>query len=356
MKINKHLGAVLAFSPLLLLSGCDWVKEKLGMGKVPEATKKEKKKGKKIKTPKGEWVVKLQGETVVTPEEFEKEINLLSEERPQLKSMFAYMPNLEKDLARGMGNREAISHFIKDKKIDEQKEYISKKERVMNAAMQILDAEFFSKSFETGKVSDADVKLFYEDNKDTVQGLLISRGGVEASGVSFDKKADAQAFLEKAKKEKNLDLQKLAKENNLDKKFRDFKLVSEQSFGIDPVLRTKVLDVKTFPTVDIMSIGDKKFWVVHAPKKEETKYRPFDQVKDGIRQLAEQTERTKLLQKELDKLSKAYDVEVNETYFEKKSKKVATEKPVSLNEVSVPIIADAPAEAAQSKLPKTKTA
>jgi len=351
MKINKSFGAVLVISPLLLLSGCaplDWVKGKLGMGKKTEEIVKKGKDKKKMSVAGGEWIVKVGNETVVSANEFEKEFNALIDEQPQLKSMLPLMPNLEKDFAKGLGNQEVVSRYIEKNKIDQSAEYLARKERMERAVLQILDKEFFAKSVKAASMSEGDVKKFYEENKDVLQGILISRGGIKAEGVSFEKRADAQAFLKKAKEAKDLDLQKLAEKNGLSKNSRDFKLVNQQSFAIDPVLRTKILALKEFPTLDIMAIGDKTFWVVHAPEKEDAKYRPFNEVKEGVKNVAEQTERAKLLQKKLETLAENYGVEINDTYFEQKAAKFANQNPAMIPGIEQRVVADADTAQPQS--------
>ncbi len=319
-KSRTKLYAVLAISPILLLSGCkpvDWVKEKLGMS--PSKKVKKYGKSKKRSSSKG-WVVKVGDEVVVSDQKFEDEFNLLLEEKPQLKSMLPLMPNLEKDFARGLGNQEIITRYIQEHKLDQKSDYLAKKERMERAVIQMLNTEFFAQSFKDEKLSDSAVKKFYEDNKDTMQGILISRGGVNTVAVSFEKKSDADAFCKRAKSlGSKLDIEKLAKNSGLSDKVRDFKMVNGQSYTVEPVLRTKLLSLKKFPTVDVVAVGDDAFWVVHAISKEEAQYRPFDQVKDGVRSVAEQTEKGKQLQKELEKLAKNYSLEINDSYFAKKT-------------------------------------
>ncbi|MFC1845523.1 peptidyl-prolyl cis-trans isomerase [Candidatus Dependentiae bacterium] len=324
---RKHLYVMLAFSPILLLSGCrpvDWIKEKLGMRPT------QVKKGRAAKSVVGgQWVVKVGDHIAVSPERFEQEFGLLLEEKPQLKAMLPLMPNLEKDFARGLGNQEVISRFVKERNIDQKPEYLAKKARMKRAVEQMLNTEFFAQSFETAKISDADLQKFYDENKDSLQGIMISQGGINSVGVSFDSKVDAEAFLKKAKTYKNLDLQKLAKENGFGDKASDFGLVNGQTFSIDPVLRTKIMGMKSFPSVDLVAAGEKSFWVVQATAKKEATYRPLEEVKDGLRSVAEQTEKGKQLQKELEKLTQSYDIQINEGYFQKKMEAAKAKGPDS---------------------------
>jgi len=330
---RKKLSPVLAFSLVLLLSGCnplEWVKEKMGMGSCDHGmnkcgdrkgscASKSKKRTKKV-AQGGDWIVKVDGEAVVYGDAFEKEFSTLLEEKPQLKAMLPLMPDLKKNFASGLGNQEAIALFVHKRGLDETAEYAEKKERVDRAVMQMLNVELFTKAFETASLSEEDLKKFYEENKDVMQGILISRGGVETVGVSFDKKTDAESFYIQAKEAgKNLDLQKLAKKVGVSDKVCDFKVVNGQSFSIDPVLRTKIMGLKKFPTVELLAGENNSFWVINARSKEESQYRPFDQVREGVKNVAEQTQKAKELQLELEKLVQTYNIEINEQYFQSKT-------------------------------------
>ena len=345
---KKCFYLVLTISPLLLLSGCgpiNWIKDKMGgcgcssksHGSCGDMKHGEKNHGDccmmtNIEVPGGDWVVKVGDKVVVSGEKFQQEFDMLLEEKPQLKSMLPLMPNLEKDFAKGLGNQEVITKFIADKGLDKKPEYIQKKARMERAVMQMINTEFFAESFKTKSLSEKDVKKFYEDNKDSIQGILISRGGVDTVGVSFDKKVKAEEFLKKAQAAgAKVDLEKMAKDAG--KKARDFKLINNQNYAVDPVVRTKVMALKKFPIVDLVSVGDKKFWVVHAKAKTETKYRPFEEVKDGIRNVAEQTEKGKQLQGELDTLSKKYKVTINDKFFEKQAVKQSGPAEPSMAEI-----------------------
>jgi hypothetical protein len=57
------------------------------------------------------------------------------------------------------------------------------------------------------------------------------------------------------------------------------------------------------------------FWVVSATAKEDSKYRPFEQVKDGIKQELEKNKRGEMFEKEVAKLKEQYNVVINEDYF-----------------------------------------
>jgi len=345
----KLLYCACTLSPILLLSGCspvDWVKDKFG-GSKENKTKKRVRRT----VADGDWVVRVGDEVIVSGDKFKQEFEAILEERPQLKSMLPLMPNAEKDFARGLGNQEIVTRFIEDSGMTNSSKYKERIERVQKAAIQIVNTEFFADAFTYKKLSDAYLNKFYEENKDTMQGIMISRGGVDTSAIMFDRKTDAENFYRKAKAAgRKLDLEKLVKEAGAKERVQDFKLVHTQSFGVDAAVRIKILALKSFPTVEMISSGDKAFWVVHAKEKKETQYRPFEQIKDGIRNVAEQTEKGKHLQKELDKLTKKYNVHINEGFFQKKTVRAEVDTTGDIKEIS-----DAVSKAVEN-LPKTKAA
>jgi hypothetical protein len=144
---------------------------------------------------------------------------------------------------------------------------------------------------------------------------MISRGGVQASGVSFDKEASAKAFFDKAKGVK--DFAKVAKEAGLSDKVRDFKLVNAQSVGIDPVLRNKIVAATKFPSVEMLKAGE-QYWVLQVTSKEEAKYRPFEQVKAEIEREVEKQKRMEVFEQHINKLKTEYKVVENDAYFKAK--------------------------------------
>jgi len=320
MNTKKLFYTVAVISPILLLSGCNPLKWFSG-----DKTEKASDMMEKGVDVSGNWVVKVGDKVVVSLQEFQNDFNALLDEKPQLKAMRPLMPNLEQDFAKGLSNYQAILQYVEENKIDQTPEYLAEKARMTRAVEQMLNQKFFAEAFPIAQLSDADAKKFYDEHKDSLQGILISRGGVAARGVSFDTKADADAFYKKVKGVKNLDLEKVAKEQKVDSNYRDFDMVHAQSFGLDPVLRPKIVALNKFPRTDVLSVGDKTFWVVHSSKKEESQYRSFEEVKEGVKQVAQQTEKAKHLQAELDTLTEKYNVQINDGYFQEKVAKANAE-------------------------------
>ncbi len=333
-KFSKNtLYIVTIVSPLLLLPACaplDWIKSKLGSEPKPVA---QSEKTATINIDTKDWVVKINDKVAVVGKDFKQEFEMLLQEKPQLKSMLPLMPNLEKDFAKGLAQQAVISEYIAKNGLDKTAEYQKKLARAQKAVKTMLNIDAFNKSLGEVTMTDAELKDFYEENKDQIEGILMSHGGVSAVGVSFNSEDKAKAFLSIVKKMgKNVDIQAVAKSEAPNAKIQDFKLVHQRSLGIDPLVKNKIVAFKSCPTFEIVKGSDKNFWVVYASKKEDAKYRPFAEIKDGLAQAAKQQKQGKKANQQLESLMQKYNVNINEDYF---SKSKGLNKQVNLSALNV---------------------
>lgn len=309
---------IIAIGSLLLLSGCDW-KSKFCGGQGSSC----KKLADAIEYPTdGSTVlVSMEGKPLITQKSLEIEKNDLLEANPQLKSMVMYMDPeaLDRNITEGLMSQALVTRYIKEMKIDERADYQQDLKRMLRSVQQMLDTKYFTQEFPIS-VTDADLQEFYEKNKDIMPHFLLSRGGIKAMGISFEKEQEAKDFLNKVKTNKN-DIAKAAQGTDLAKKVTDFKLVSDQSIGIDNELKNKILAMKA-PSASIIKVNDKTFWVVVAHGKEENKYRPFDQIKGDIRQLLEKEKRVESFDQEIAKLKEKYKIEFNAEFFKEQKEEL----------------------------------
>jgi hypothetical protein len=217
----------------------------------------------------------------------------------------------------------------------------------------MLNARFFQMKHPV-TVTDAEIKAFYDQNKQNMPEAVLSRGGVNATGVQFAKEADAKAFLEKATG-KGATLDKVAKEANVGDKYRDFKLVNAASIGIDSGLRDKIVALKKLSTLEVLKATDGSFWVVYASGKEEQKYRSYEELKPAIEQRLQAQKQEQAMEKAMEQLKKDYKVDIKEEYF---TKKQAGNTEVENAEQLEMVMPEAPSEEARSKpvAPTTKAA
>ena len=316
----------LAITLLLLLPGCgNWFGEKKA-GPVTEELTVEQ-------IPlTGDVLVSwkkntTEGVPLVTTDSLRVEKDKLLKTNPQLKAMIAFMDEkqLDRNLSEGLMNQAIVDRYVQEHGMDKNADYQAELKEGYKAVERMINTKYFSQAFPV-QVADAEIKEFYEKNKEVVPNLLISRGGTEATGVLFDNKRMANEFMVKVKEEKNL--QKAAQKAGLTGKVKDFKLVHSQSIGIEVPLREKIVGIKRVPSTELFEIDDKTFWVVRASKKEESKYRPLEQVKGDIKQFLEKEKRTGKFDEEMNRLKGEYKVVIDDDYFksEKKPAEVTAEQ------------------------------
>lgn len=298
MKIMRSLrqkfSLVLLFVPaMLLLPGC--------MGD---------KCCSKDKPAAGPTVVSFGSEVVITTKSFENEFDQLLEENPHLKSVLALMPDAKQNFLKGMVNQAVVDKWVSTNKVDQKETYQKELDRMMVSVKRMLNTKYFGLEHPV-QISDAEITDFYEKNKDTMPDLVVLRGGVKAAGVSFEKESDAKAFVAKVREVKSI--AKAADISRLTKNYRDFKLVNSQSLGMDAALRDQVAAIATVPSVEVMKVNDKSFWVVSATAKEATQYRPFEQVKSGLEQYVAKEKRMSMFDTEITKLKNDFQVVVNDS-------------------------------------------
>lgn len=308
--------SLFALLSLGLLPGCDW----FGSKKSAHVASS----GSIAADDTSTVIVSIDGKPVITEKRLQQVIDELVEAQPQYKVMLQMMDRkqLEQNIVDGLIKQEVIDHHVMVKGLDTSDEYQVKMDRVLKLAKQMVNAEQFTKNIKVN-IGDSEVKEFYEKNKDVMPQLLISRGGVHAVAVEFDKEADAQAFLAKVKAEFGNDLKKASDKLGKSGQFKDFKSINAQSVGIDPVLRAKITGYTKFPTLELVKLGKDKVWVVKATEKEDAKYRPLEQIKDDLKAFLEKEKLQERINEEIEKLQKNYNVQINEEYFKPEEKEEA---------------------------------
>ncbi|MFC1842320.1 peptidyl-prolyl cis-trans isomerase [Candidatus Dependentiae bacterium] len=295
---------LVALAPVLLLSGCKW---------FAGGAKEEKKSPvAMIKTakdlPTGVLAVWADGSTVLTQNEFDEVLEMVMREQPELQGLAeAFMPMLKQNLFNSLIQNKIIAKWVAENDIDRSSAYKSKLKQMRKAIEQKVNLDFFAEQFKSA-ITEKDKKDYYEKNKDRV--ALVTKGGVKAAGVKFDTEAGAKVFLAKAK---GGDFDKLASaDEKLKKNMQDFLYVSADSRQIDKKIIDAVLALKTFPSVIMVKVDGKTFWVVNATEKKKTQYRSYDELKDQIENVVKQTKQGEAAMKKLQELQKKYGLKIKE--------------------------------------------
>jgi len=310
MNANSHkIFLVAGFISLIMLPGCKWFET--SKEEVVSASTRSSAQPVSEEMLTGDVIVTMNGKPIITSGILEEEKENIFKSNPQIRAAIAFMDPkvLDRNLTDGLVGQAVVDQYVKEQKLNQSDEYKAELRDAQKAIERMLNAKYFSQKFKVS-VTDAEVKDFYETNKDTMPGLLLSQGGVVASGIEFDDEGIAKEFAAKARG----NFKKAADDAGLSSKIKDFKMVNSQSIGIDSALRDKIIAIKHVPSVEIIPVG-KSFWVINATAKEEAKYRPFEQLKDNIKQELEKNKRGEMFEKEVNELKKKYNIVINEDYF-----------------------------------------
>ncbi len=279
----------------------------------------------------GEILVTMKGKPAISTAMLELEREKFLKANPQIKQALAFMDQqavvgFDRNILEGLIHQIIVDQHIVDNKIHETAAYQAELEDLYKAMERMLNSKYFSEQ-KSVSVSDAEARAFYEAHKNQLQGVTISQGGIAATGIEFNDGAAARAFAAKAKTVPG-GFKKAAQDDGLNAKIKDFKLVNNQSVGIDEQLRDKIAAIKTVPSIETFEVGG-KFWVVNATAKEEPKYIPYEQIKDNLKQQLEQNKRMEVFQQEIGTLRSNYGVEVNEDYFNRQVPQQQKQGPAS---------------------------
>lgn len=330
MKNTTLLPISLLVIGFILLPGCaplDWLSGKkteqvAGVDELNEANAEavscpRTSTGEASEVQEGEVVATMGGKTLLTSSMVETELNKVLEKNPQVKQFLALMPNFEEKFVESLINQKITDRYITENKLDRSAAYQAELEAMMKEVKQMLNMETFVRQFPVS-ISDTEVRKYYEENKNEIPELLVSYGGTSAMGVSFESQEKAQAFLDSARAAEGKPFDQVVSEAGLKGNFRDFKLVNAHSVAIDPAVRTKILTMKSYPSLDMVQGGDKKYWVVYVASHEDPKYKSFDEVKDLLRPVIEREKQVIKIQDEFKKLMQEYDIKVNTENMNKK--------------------------------------
>lgn len=309
---NKLLSGVIV--TLSLLPGC-WITDMFQSKGTSSSAMPQEEPTRSMPAMTGDVIVTMAGNPIITSTILESEKENIFKSNPQIKAAIAFMDPkvLDRNLIEGLVSQAVVDKFIEDAQLNRSAEYKAELKDAYKAIERMLNAKYFSQKFKVA-VSDSELRNFYEENKDKIPGLLVSQGGVVASGIQFDTESAARAFVTKVSSPTQAHFKNAAQESGLTAKVKDFKVVNNQSIGIEPLLRDKIAAIKTAPSIQVVPV-DKTYWVVFAASKEDAKYRPLEQVRDGLMQELEKNKRGELFEKEINRLKKEYNVIINEAYF-----------------------------------------
>lgn len=309
MKSHNTQRAAYAFvlvSGLMLLAGCNWFK------------KSEQTSG--TSSASGDVLMTIDGAPALTVKEYEEQLDMARKANPQIEMFLQMMPNAEREFVfRGMATARLMKAWAHKQGIDQTEEFKKQQQHLHEA----MDLQLYMKHFDEAHpitVSDSDVQKYYEEKKDTIPGLALSQGGVETSYVRFESKNKAQEFFEKVKEVKKADsFKKIAEDNK--QQVGQSVINAKSPFG--DAIKNTVLDLKKFPSVQVVKAGEDAYWVIFASGKTEAKYHDIKspQVQQGLRKMIADERKEKQLEAMVEKLKSELNVVENSKYFDDKEAK-----------------------------------
>ena len=262
-----------------------------------------------------EVLLSINGNSVITEKSLQEYIEQAKGANEQVAMILEIMPNAEHDIFfNGLMQDKLLKEWIKDKGIDQRAEYKKDLKQLLAMAHSSLAAQHFQKELNV-TVSDSEARKYFNEHKQEIPGVIVTAGGIKARGISFDNEGKAQAFYAKLQAGGNFGT--TAQEASLE--IDDFggQPINDKSF-VDPKVKEAVLAISSYPKAVVIKLGNGKAWVVQALAKQQAEYVPFDQVKEGIKNMLKERKVAEIFEQEIKKLKSKFKVEENKAYFEKK--------------------------------------
>lgn len=304
MKMRKARMLNFVAGSLIVLAGCG-KKDKIDDNTAPTPSNMSQ-----------DVLVSVDGKPVLTLADFQKFVKDATQADQQMAFMMQIMPDFEEQLFERAKLREVVlTEWAKRANIAANEEYKKMKATIEKNIEAALAQQMFIK-LHVEQATDDEAKKYYDENKEKDPSLMVNPAGVEAKAVSFKNANDAEDFMKSVRKAKN-DIEAAGK--NFKKTVENLGLVSHMSM-IDAKVKDAILALKSAPTVVLIKGGDNKYWVVKAIKREQAKIRPFESVKEAVKEMLNGRKTEETVEKKLAEYQKTYNIQVNRFYFEQKRK------------------------------------
>ncbi len=259
-----------------------------------------------------EVLLTIDGKPVLTVNEYEEQLQEAAQASPQLEMMLQMSPNVEYDfIFNQLKMAKLMNYWAHSTGLTETEEFKKDRARIQEMLDTQLCVQYYEKAHPI-VVTDADIKAFYDQEKDTLPGLLVAPGGVKTEAVKFDTQEAAQVFYDTVKSVQG-DLDAIAKDQKLS--VSNF-VINETTFHGKP-LKDFVLQLTSFPALNMIK-SDDAYWVVKAVERVAPKYQDFEKVKEGLRNYVQQQRKDESMKAATAQFEADYKTVENKEYFENK--------------------------------------
>lgn len=311
---NQSLVSAMMLSSLLVLTGCFGGGEK-------EKAKNQESAAQSENVKDGEVLLSIDGKPVMYAADFEDQKAMTQQSNQQLNMILQMMPDAEYTmLFKSIEAGQVMKEWVIRSGIDQDPKRLKERQQYHEA----IDLQLYMKYYEDAhpiSVSDHEAKTFYESRRDQVPGFVLAPASVDVVYVAFEDKAKAESFAGKVKDGSEKHFKAAAKEANVKAENMN---VSAQS-QVNSMVKNVVLQATKFPSKEIVKLDDNNYWVIGLVKKKDAEYRSFEtpEVKKYVVEMCRNEKREAEIVKQVEKLSKEYNVVENKAYFENKKEKQA---------------------------------
>lgn len=315
IKYRKQLSQSAAFLMITLLGGCDLL-QKAGLGGGSSATQESQpssgaKDASKV-------LCSINGEAVITEQEFTKNLNQMIESNPYFRGATA--DQLPKELQRRFFDQLVTQALIEKHAIaqgaDKGADFVKSFEETKKLLKRTLLVQAVEKEiYESITIPESEIKKYFDENKER---FVKAPGGTLAMGVKFETDFAADLFMNKVKA--NLgNFEKLGKDEKAGK-FRDFGRVSKEAnrnMQVDVVpgpIKDAVASMSKLPGVQKVKVG-KDVWVVKAWDKKDAELFALAEVKEHVEGMLKNNKFRDELDKEIAKVKEKFKIETNDEFF-----------------------------------------
>ncbi len=270
----------------------------------------------------------INGEAVITQEDFAKNLNQMIEANPYFRGATA--EQLPKELQRRFFEQLVTQALIEKhalaKGVDKKADFVKTYEDTQKLLKRTLLVQTVEKDiYDSITVDEKEISKYFDENKER---FVKTPGGTLTIGVRFETDFAADLFLGKVRN--NIDqFEKLAKEEKSGK-FRDFGRVSKEpnrNMQVDIVpgpVKDAVAALNKFPSVEKVKVG-KEVWVIKAWDKKNAENFTLDEVKQHIEGMLKNNKFRDVLDKQVKDIKEGFKVVINEDFF-KSAEQPATQE------------------------------
>ncbi|MFH1461659.1 MAG: peptidyl-prolyl cis-trans isomerase [bacterium] len=284
-------------------------------------------------------LLNIDGKAAITESDFNKHLTQMLQVNPYFRgaSVDSLPGQLKRKFFDELIKQELIIAWANKNNIDQDEEFKKSYEEMKNLVKRsLLVQRFETKLFEDVKVSEKEVKDYFDNNKDK---FIKEPGGVTVEGVSFDDDANATEFLNSVKG-KEAEFKTIAKADSKGT-FKSFGRIEDKQAGaganIPKVIKDKAASFTKFPAVGKVQV-EGKIWVICASDKKETTYFELAEIKDQLEGMLKNNMFREILDKKIETLKSGFTVDVNEDFFQEAAPafQPGVEEEIDIEEIDSP--------------------